>query len=1377
MKRLCLIVCCALSLFAAIGVHAQELIEPYAGGGSAYGEGGLATAAQMNSNYFIALDGSGNLFIADNGNNRVRRIDAVTHLISTVAGIAGTGGYTADAVAATTSKLNSPIGIAVDASGNIFVGDQNNNRIRRIDGSTGIITTIAGNGTAGFSADGSVAVSAMINQPRGVAVNSAGDVYFSEGGFTATRVRVVSGTTGIMSTIAGNGTAGYLADGVLANTTEINNPRGVYVDALNNVYIADMGNNRIRRVDATTGFISTVAGTGTGGAGTDGVAATTSKINAPSDVKFDAAGNMYIADVNNGRIRMVNSTGIISTVAGNSTGASAGDWGPATAAAVRMAAPVSMAILPNNNYFYISDRTNSRIREVRPNSLPVFVDGSTASLTVCENSAATSISSLLAIQDSDQLQTETWTVTASATHGAVAIGATGVANGGTVTPGTGYTYTPTIGYSGSDAFTVQVSDGYNTASITINVTVNPLPVVAAIGGGVSPICVGWSFLVSESTPGGSWNTTTGNASITGLTVLGVSAGPDVLSYTVTNACGSTSVTFPVTVNPLPDAGTISGSTSSVCATTSITLTDASAGGSWSNTTGHAAVTGGTVTGSTAGSDIISYTVINSCGTAYASYPVTVNPLPNAGTITGSTATVCQTATIVLADGAAGGSWSALNTNAAVVSGSVTGSVAGSDVISYTVINSCGTANATYPITISPSPNAGTITGFGSVCVGGNTTLTDATGSGSWTNTTGNAAVTGGTVTGVVAGADLISYSVTNSCGTAVATFTMNVVSTPDAGTITGSSTTVCQGANLALSNTTPSGVWSSANTNANVSSASGLVTGITAGADVITYTVSLSCGTAFTTYAITINPLPVPATISGAGVVCAGGSTVLSDGTTGGVWSAANITAGVSTFGVVTGITAGVDTILYSVTNGCGTVAATKTVTVNANVIPFVSFTAAPGFTTCPGTLVTYSASAVNGGTAPTYVWRVNGVLAGTGAAFVHTPVAGDAVSVTMSSSLACLVTPSAADTVAVVVNPTLIPAVSISTGIVGDTVCVGTPTTYTATPVNGGTSPTYQWLVNGTAAGTGNPFTYTPADGDVITSNLTSSYACPSPGTVTSNTITMRVNTTEVPSVTITASPGSLVCAGTVVTFTAHSVYGGLPPFFRWTQNSVNVATGPTYSYVPTTGDEVYCMMASSSSCRTLDSVFSNTAVISAQPDLPISVSIHALHGTVASAGVNDTLVAVVVTSVVSPTYQWYVNGSPVAGAVYPTYIVNATSSGTELVNCVVTSGDVCNTTVVSNDLSITINGVSGVNQVSAANNMIAIAPNPNKGSFTMNIQSDNNEDVQVEITNILGAKVKAFTATTNKEMNVTLDQPAGIYFISAITSQGRNVMRVVVE
>ena len=368
----------------------------------------------------------------------------------------------------------------------------------------------------------------------------------------------------------------------------------------------------------------------------------------------------------------------------------------------------------------------------------------------------------------------------------------------------------------------------------------------------------------------------------------------------------------------------------------ITLSDVTGSGTWSSSGSAASVgsSSGIVTGMSAGTATISYTVSNSCGNAFATESVTVIAIPSPGVISGM-ATVCPTASITLADAAGGGIWSASNALATVSAGLVTGVSAGVDTISYTVSNVCGAASATKTITINPLPSAGSITGASGVCIAASVTLSDGVAGGVWSSADATVTVgsSSGMVTGVSGGTALISYSVTTVCGAAVATYTINVITIPTAGTISGA-TTVCQGANITLMDGITGGVWSVSNATATAGTSSGVVTGVSAGVDTITYTVSYTCGSAYATYTITINPLPSPAAISGSGSVCLGATLALSDITGGGVWSAANGHATVSGTGLVTAVTAGVDTINYSVTNGCGTVAATHTVTVSPIVTP-----------------------------------------------------------------------------------------------------------------------------------------------------------------------------------------------------------------------------------------------------------------------------------------------------------------------------------------------------------------------------------------------------------------------------------------------------------
>ncbi len=387
------------------------------------------------------------------------------------------------------------------------------------------------------------------------------------------------------------------------------------------------------------------------------------------------------------------------------------------------------------------------------------------------------------------------------------------------------------------------------------------------------------------------------------TVSGVAAGTATISYSL----GSCYAVATVTVNPLPDAGSISG-LSLICTGSYITLTDAAGGGAWSASNAHVSIVGsagspstGIANGNTAGTDTISYTVTNSCGTAVATKTVTVNAVPTAGTITGS-ATVCAGATINLSDAVTGGNWTPATGGIATVSpmGTVTGASAGSVIISYTVTYSCGTATATSIIGVSAAPAAGTITGASSVCQGAIMGLTDGATGGTWSAANTNASISStGVVAGATAGTDTIYYTVTNSCGTATASKVIAINALPEPGIISGPST-VCLGQSIPLSETV-TGTWSAASAWIATVSAAGVVTAMSLGTDTIIYTATNPCGSAITTKTIVVNPLPPPITAS-APFVCSGFTTVVSDTLAGGLWSASpDSIATISASGIVSG--------------------------------------------------------------------------------------------------------------------------------------------------------------------------------------------------------------------------------------------------------------------------------------------------------------------------------------------------------------------------------------------------------------------------------------------------------------------------------------------
>jgi sugar lactone lactonase YvrE len=341
------------------------------GGGSSFGgDSGPALTAQFDGLRGIALDSSGSLYLADTGNCRVRKIAALIGVVSTAAGSgaagSGCGSFSGDNGPATAATLNAPGDVAVDSHGNLFIADTGNARVRMVDASSNVITTVAGGGNLAGS-DGGPATAAKLVSPAGLAVDGSGNLFFSDAGDN--RVRRVS-AGGIISTVAGTGVAGFGGDGGLATAAQLNGPAGIALDPTGNLYIADNGNNRIRRVDAAQGTISTVAGNGQNGFGGDSGPAVNAQLASPRGVAVDGPGNLWIADEANDRIRMVNSsTGIIATIAGDGTQNSSGDGGLASAAEVDL--PWGLAVSEADQTVYFSENGSSRLRALVPLSAAI----------------------------------------------------------------------------------------------------------------------------------------------------------------------------------------------------------------------------------------------------------------------------------------------------------------------------------------------------------------------------------------------------------------------------------------------------------------------------------------------------------------------------------------------------------------------------------------------------------------------------------------------------------------------------------------------------------------------------------------------------------------------------------------------------------------------------------------------------------------------------------------------------------------------------------------------------------------------------------------------------------------------------------------------
>jgi large repetitive protein len=325
----------------------------------------------------LSLDATGNLFVADSGNSQVWRIDAVTGALTAIAGN-GTQGFGGDGGPATQASLNGPTATTVDAVGNVFISDSHNSRVRRVDTVSGIITTVAGNGVATSSGDGGPAAAASLIFPSGLSFDASGNLYIADQ--TGGRIRRVDANTGIITTVVGNGVAGFAGDGGPATSAELYIPVMTIFDAAGNMYIADGFNCRIRRVDASTGFITTIAGTGSSSFTGDGGLALSTGIGTPSAVALDSSGNLFVVSNEANRILRIDSaTSTVVTVAGNGdqgfsglgvysaggsysqTPAFSGDGGLATSA--QLSGPLWVVATPNGNIL-LSDTNNSRIRRV-----------------------------------------------------------------------------------------------------------------------------------------------------------------------------------------------------------------------------------------------------------------------------------------------------------------------------------------------------------------------------------------------------------------------------------------------------------------------------------------------------------------------------------------------------------------------------------------------------------------------------------------------------------------------------------------------------------------------------------------------------------------------------------------------------------------------------------------------------------------------------------------------------------------------------------------------------------------------------------------------------------------------------------------------------
>jgi hypothetical protein len=522
-----------------------------------------------------------------------------SQIINTIAGN-GIAGFSGDGSMAVSAQLDHPKSTATDAAGNVYVADAYNNRIRKIN-PLGVISTFAGVAAGGFSGDGFAATVAQLDHPNYVAVDGAGNVYICDG--DNQRIRKVN-TSGIISTVAGIGSAGYSGDSGPATAAEINFPTAIALDGSGNLFIADQYNNCIRKVN-TAGIISTYAGTGATGYSGEGGLATAADLGFPFGLAADASGNVYVGLYFDNRVVKINTAGIVTTVAGDGTAGFSGDGLAATLA--QFDSPWGIAVDGVGN-LYVADNGNYRIRKVNTSGIISTIAGNGTSIFSGDGSAATTAGLNNPIGVSVSAGGNIY-IPEYSVHRVRMINGT-------------LTYAPTFTGGHSQALSVC----QNAAATPIN----SLLAIADLDAGQTET---WAVMAGplHGTLVAAFTTTSTGAAITptGLTYMPTTgySGLDSFKVSINDGTATDSTTVIVTITPLPLAGTITG-TDSVCPGNTVTLANAVTGGTWSssNTAISTVSSTGVVTGMATGVNTITYTVSNSCGSATTTRSFTVRSL-------------------------------------------------------------------------------------------------------------------------------------------------------------------------------------------------------------------------------------------------------------------------------------------------------------------------------------------------------------------------------------------------------------------------------------------------------------------------------------------------------------------------------------------------------------------------------------------------------------------------------------------------------------------------------------------------------------------------------------------------------------------------------
>jgi Bacterial Ig domain/Secretion system C-terminal sorting domain len=725
-----------------------------------------------------------------------------------------------------------------------------------------------------------------------------------------------------------------------------------------------------------------------------------------------------------------------------------------------------------------------------------------------------------------------------------------------------------------------------------------------------------------------------------------------------------------------------------------------------------------------------------------------------------------------------------------------------------VVNVTVTTTVTSSISITANPT-------GAMCSGTSVTYTATNTNGGtsptyqWKKNGVNAGTNSSTYTYTPNNGDSIRCVMTSSlsCTVPMSSNTINMVVTP---TVTPSvsinvspNDTVCAGtavtytATITNGGTTPTYQWKK--NGVNVGTNSNTYSYVPNNGDSVrcVLTSNATCASptivSSNTIHMTVNPSVTPTITvasSPTGTICAGGTAAYTANITNGgpnptfQWkkNGVNVGANSSIYNCVPNNGDSIRCVLTS-TAACATQAIVSSSTVNMVVAPIVSPTitiaASATGAICAGTPVTYTATISNGGTTPTYQWKVNGTNVGTNSNnYTYAPNNGDTISCVLTSNATCVVPAVVtSSTIIMAVTPTVIPTISI-TANPNDTVCTGTAVTYTASITNGGTTPGYQWIMNGSNVGTNSStYTYTPNNGDSVRCVMTSNATCTSQAIVNSNYTHMTVQPLVTPTIAIAASPAGAVCAGTTVAYTTTITNGGTSPGYQWKKNGANAGTNNSvYTYTPNNGDSVRCVMTSNNACANPTTANSNSIVETVNPLIIPTITISAPTGAVVGSAVTAT--ATVTNAGSSYTIHWKNRGVAFATTNVPPANGNSTTytkvAGTDSITAkvVVTSGG-CYDSATTASYTIVATTV-GVGNINSANNVV-VYPNPANNIVHVDNLTTN---VDYQLQNLVGMTVLRGTFTQEQNTLLIKELPSGIDLLQLTNTEGqREVVRVVKE